>query len=105
MGEVRYMQGTLLPLCQGLSPRPRRGLVFSSVGTQCVPVIRDTWLSNASTAAFDLVLIYYRDVASETFTKLQSLAKKHSFIELLVHRDLKWPNFKHWIGMKGGFTA
>jgi len=102
---MRHVQGPRL-LLGDLSPKSRRSLVFSSVGNQCLPVVRDSWLSRHEIAGFDLAMVFYKDVGSEVYNDLLQLAAKHSsFVELHMHKGMKWPNFKHWAQLQGGYAA
>lgn len=104
--EMRRVGDDELPL-QNLAraPQPRRALVFSSVGRQSLPVVRDHWLCSPAAANFDLSLVYYKELDSDAYRGLAELANSHSFLELTCNAGLKWPNFRRWIGTQGGAEA
>lgn len=104
-GQIQARRvGAALPL-HGLCPRPRRGLLFSSVGSQCLQVVRDSWLAAPDEALFDVALVHYKEDGSEVYRGLQDIARAHSFVEVHQHRDMKWPNFRRWLELKGGAAA
>lgn len=84
---------------------PSRSLVFSSVGKQCLPIVRDTWLQDSEAMDFDVALVFYKEADSHVYSALQGLSQTLPNVELLQHADMKWPNFRHWIEVHGGSAA
>jgi len=90
-----------LPL--SVTPEVRRALVFSSIGSQCLPVIRDAWLGSPREATFDLVLVYYKAQEDpDTLQKISQLVSAHPFASLHLNDGMKWPNFCKWVEEQGG---
>eukprot|EP00930_Biecheleria_cincta_P087060 TRINITY_DN7631_c0_g5_i1.p1 TRINITY_DN7631_c0_g5~~TRINITY_DN7631_c0_g5_i1.p1 ORF type:complete len:426 (-),score=61.85 TRINITY_DN7631_c0_g5_i1:271-1491(-) len=86
------------------SPLKKRGLVFSSVGQQCLPVVQE-WLRTPSALDFDIALVFYKDAASAEYKVLQDLSSAHTGVEVFQHEGMKWPNFRYWIDLQGGLEA
>uniref|UniRef100_A0A7S4PYL4 Uncharacterized protein n=1 Tax=Alexandrium monilatum TaxID=311494 RepID=A0A7S4PYL4_9DINO len=104
IAEVQLQGATGLPL-KGILPSERRGLVFSSVGSQCLPVVRGHWLDAPSAVDFDVVLVYYGDEGTEVHRALLQLACEYPFVQVDQNKDFKWPNFRRWMEMRGGSAA
>lgn len=101
---LKRVGGEAIPL-QGLYPEKRRALVFSSTGSQCLPVVRDTWLRSPSAVRFDVVLVFYKDTDSQVWRDLEDLQRSHSFLQLHHHKEMKWPNFVRWMDIEGGVSV
>lgn len=99
--ELRLIGNVGLPV-RGVHCTGRRGLLFSSVGNQCLPVVQGHWLADPAIADFDVALLHYGEEAGEVYEALQNLAREHPFIEVGRRKDFKWPNFRQWIEAKGG---
>lgn len=85
--------------------RARPALLFSSVGDQCWPVVREHWLSEAAAAEFDVVLCFYKEPSSPVFSSLAQLADDCGGVELRHSPGMKWPNFRRWVESQGGAEA
>eukprot|EP00927_Polykrikos_kofoidii_P044218 TRINITY_DN38245_c0_g1_i1.p1 TRINITY_DN38245_c0_g1~~TRINITY_DN38245_c0_g1_i1.p1 ORF type:complete len:699 (+),score=114.17 TRINITY_DN38245_c0_g1_i1:163-2259(+) len=107
--QMLHVDGPLLPPPAGSgNSGASRGLVFSSVGSQCLSVVRDTWLANPGIAEFDIALVFYKDTESEIYLELKRLAEEHAdIVEVVTQPGMKWPNFRHWVeeGRLGSFTS
>eukprot|EP00928_Gymnodinium_smaydae_P025101 TRINITY_DN20107_c0_g1_i2.p1 TRINITY_DN20107_c0_g1~~TRINITY_DN20107_c0_g1_i2.p1 ORF type:complete len:465 (-),score=54.28 TRINITY_DN20107_c0_g1_i2:77-1471(-) len=99
--SLRLVQGSPLRTA-AMSQRSRRGLVFSSVGSQCLPVVRDHWLRSPSKMEFDVALVFYKDASSEVFAQLEEVCRELDGVELLQREGMKWPNFRYWMDLHGG---
>lgn len=78
-----------------------RGLVFSSVGNQCLPVV-ESWLQDPSAADFDVALVFYKEPDSPVLQKLKELAAEVAGMQVFQHEGMKWPNFRYWLELQGG---
>jgi len=83
----------------------KRGLVFSSVGSQCLPVVRDTWLSEPDSMDFDVSMVFYKEEESLVYRVLADIAANNDAVHLQHNKDMKWPNFKRWMEANGGAAA
>lgn len=81
---------------------PPRALLFSSVGDQCLNVVREHWLAEPGAKDFDVALTFYKDISSPVFTELQSFVAGKDSVELQHSPGMKWPNFRKWIQNNGG---
>lgn len=95
--------GELLPAA-GTSPRSVRGLLFSSVGSQCLSVVQDHWLAMPSQMEFDVVLVFYKEASSRVFKELSLVADMHANVHVQHSPGMKWPNFMKWMALQGGPT-
>ncbi|CAE8628947.1 unnamed protein product, partial [Polarella glacialis] len=105
--ELRHVSGPAAPLGvdQGAAAKPRRGLLFSSVGSQCLPVVRDYWLRQPEAVSFDVALLHYGEEGSAAHQSLLELSGMHPFMEVHQRKDMKWPNFRHWCDLQGGLAT
>lgn len=100
---LQHVGGDPLPSVRTQVPHARRALVFSSVGSQCLPVVRDHWLESPGTAEFDVALVFYKESSSPVYGELQSLQRaSQAGVELMHRPGMKWPNFRHWVETQGG---
>lgn len=102
--ELRHVGGCddALPSEGGASSSRRKALVFSSVGSQCLPVVHDHWLKSPDAAMFDVALVHYKEEGSSVYRALEELASQYPFVELHQNKEMKWPNFRHWVALQGG---
>mmetsp|Transcript_26381 Transcript_26381/g.46455 ORF Transcript_26381/g.46455 Transcript_26381/m.46455 type:complete len:535 (-) Transcript_26381:10-1614(-) len=107
--RLEHVEGELLSAWrkEPLAAQPRappRSLVFSSVGKQCLPVVRDTWLQDSAAMDFDVALVFYKEAESDVYSALQDLSSTLPNVELIQNAGMKWPNLRHWIDLHGGPT-
>eukprot|EP00419_Tripos_fusus_P001107 CAMPEP_0172685452 /NCGR_PEP_ID=MMETSP1074-20121228/20244_1 /TAXON_ID=2916 /ORGANISM="Ceratium fusus, Strain PA161109" /LENGTH=427 /DNA_ID=CAMNT_0013504605 /DNA_START=352 /DNA_END=1635 /DNA_ORIENTATION=- len=107
--ENSHSSAQLLPLPQSPSSvstpvSPMRGLLFSSVGTQCMPVVQG-WLESSTIRDFDVALVFYGDPNSLILAALRELTSAQQGVEVLENKGMKWPNFRHWLELHGGAEA
>lgn len=81
-----------------------RSLLFSSVGSQCLPVVLDHWLVDRSSLEFDVVLMQYAG-GPEVRRELDVVANQVAGVHVHQKQGMKWPNFRHWIALQGGPAA
>jgi len=97
---VSGLEGSVAP--QRNQPR---GLLFSSIGSQCLPVVRDFWLADPMVRDFDVALMFYKEPSSDVYKGLQELVGTQQDAELLHSSGMKWPNFVKWMEANGGASA
>eukprot|EP00434_Breviolum_minutum_P004456 symbB.v1.2.003927.t1/scaffold210.1/size302740/18 len=78
-----------------------RGLVFSSVGNQCLPVVQG-WLQDPAATDFDMALVFYKEPASPVLEALKELTREVEGMQVFQHEGMKWPNFRYWLDLQGG---
>jgi len=102
--KLELVSGEGLP-CPGSEKQGPRALLFSSVGSQCLPVVREHWLAKPSMMQFDVALMFYKEASSHAYSDLSELVSTQECVELSHSPGMKWPNFMKWMEANGGAEA